>query len=516
MALVPHRGVRRFVPLAGLLLLLGSAVPLPAQPTPADSAARAQLAETIATTIDVPAFDGALWGIQVLNLQSGEVLYARNPDRSFVPASNVKLLTTAGALDRLGPRYRYRTTLYVDGPVRNGVLHGNLIVRGSGDPTLGGHHQRRDVTQVFRQWADSLRQRGIRHIEGDIIGDDNPFDDTPLGTGWSWDDIPHDYAAEINGFVFNENAVDLEVMGQSPGGPARVTWHPHETDFVTVVNRTRTVPRDSTTDEEYDRALGTNTIHVTSRVHPGESDEDAVTITEPTQYFTHVFREVLLREGLSVDGRPVDVDQLPTPPRYDESALRPVATYRSPPLQQILRTLNHESKNLYAEQLLRTLAVEAPPDTSGEDLVEGSSPLGIAAVEESLAEAGLDTSRVHLADGSGLSRQNLVHPRSMSRLLEHMWTDAPDPTGSAFYESLPVGGESGTLEYRFWGNAPARGEVRAKTGTLSHVSALSGYVPSGTGAPLAFVIFCNHHLAENSAVRTAQDAIVNALAEYSP
>lgn len=502
--------------LAGLCVLLAGPSLACAQPASADSAARARLARTITDTIDAPSFGSALWGIQVLDLRTGQVLYARNADHSFVPASNVKLLTTAAALDRLGPRYRYRTPVYVDGPIRNGVLHGNLIVRGSGDPTLGGHHQRDDAVRVFQRWADSLRQRGVRHIEGDIIGDDASFDETPLGTGWSWDDLSYDYAAEIGGLVFNENTVDLTVTGREPGTPARVTWRPHRTDFVTVVNRTRTVPRDSATDEEYERPLGTNTIHVTSRVHPGQSEDEAIAVTEPTRYFTHVLREVLLRAGISVDGRPVDVDQLSITPDYDDEALRPVASYQSPPLREILRTLNHESKNLYAEQLLRTLAVEAPPDTTAKDLPDGSSPLGVEAVRWSLADAGLDTSRIHLVDGSGLSRHNLVPPRSMIRLLEYVWTEASPATRSAFYDSLPTAGEGGTLEYRFRGTAPARGRMRAKTGTLSHVSALSGYVPSADDVPLAFVIFCNHHLAEGDAVRAAQDAIVNALAERSP
>jgi len=155
--------------------------------------------------------------------------------------------------------------------------------------------------------------------------------------------------------------------------------------------------------------------------------------------------------------------------------------------------------------------VEVPPDTD-EDLSPGSSALGVKAVRETLVEAGVDTSRVQLADGSGLSRQNLVRPTSLVKLLRHMW-DHPDPgVRAAFYDSLPRGGRDGTLKYRFQGAAPARSNVRAKTGTLSNMSALSGYVTSGAGAPLAFSVFCNHHLADSDQVRSAQDVIVNALA----
>jgi D-alanyl-D-alanine carboxypeptidase/D-alanyl-D-alanine-endopeptidase (penicillin-binding protein 4) len=223
---------------------------------------------------------------------------------------------------------------------------------------------------------------------------------------------------------------------------------------------------------------------------------------------------VLLQEGISVKGQGVDVDAMPIKPEYGADSVRQVGTYRSPPLHKIVQTMNRESQNLYAEQLLRTLAVVNPPDTSSEDLTEGSAALGSLAVQSELAATGVDTSRVQLVDGSGLSRKNYVSPRALTRLLEHMWVEAAPDLSSAFYDALPIGGENGTLEYRF-GGAPAEGNVRAKTGTLSGASALSGYVNTAGGTPLSFVILCNHHMAEADEVRAAQDAIVNALARLS-
>lgn len=466
-------------------------------------------------TIEASPYTGAFWGIEVTNLRTGQSLFRHNVNYVFAPASNVKLLTAAAALRRLGPEYHYETTLHVDGPIRNGVLRGNLIVRGSGDPTVGGYHQREDPTRVFRQWADSLEAEGIARIAGDIIGDDDPFSDVPLGEGWSWDDVPYDYSAESGGLVFNTNTIDLEVTGRFPGAPARISWAPFETDFVQVVNRSRTVPRDSSSDEAYDRPSDANTFTVRSTVHPGETQDESLAIRDPTGYLTHVFREVLLRKGIAVDGAGADVDRMPIKPDYDVDSVRRVATYRSPPLREVVRTMNHESQNLYAEQLLRTLAVVNPPDTTSDELTTGSAALGALAVASELAEVGVDTSRVQIVDGSGLSRQNYVSPRAMTRLLEHMWVEATPEWSAAFYQSLPTGGEEGTLEYRFQFGAPARGNVQAKTGTLSNVSALSGYVESETGAPLSFVIFCNHHLTDSDAVRAAQDAIVNALARLA-
>ena len=498
--------------LAGLLLLLGAREGA-AQPATEAQSPQERIQAAVADTIEAAPYAGALWGIEVTNLETGERLFEHNAEHLFTPASNTKLLTTAAALRRLGPSYQYETGLYVDGPVRNGVLRGNLIVRGSGDPTLGGYEQRDDPTAVFRNWADSLRAAGITRIEGDILGDDAPFGDVPLGDGWSWNDVPHAYAAEINGLVFNTNAIDLQVRGRRVGAPGRITWSPFETDFVRVRNQSRTVPRDSTSDEEYERPFSENTFTVRSRVHPNEIQEETLTITEPTGYFTHVLRTVLLREGITVEGRGVDVDDAPVEPRYRADSVRRVGTYRSPPLREVVRTMNHESQNLYAEQLLRTLAVVGPPDTTSDDLTEGSAELGILAVQTELSEMGIDTSRVQLADGSGLSRKNYVRPRALTRLLTHMWGEAPSDRSAVFYDSLPMGGREGTLQYRFPQGAAARGRVRAKTGTLTGASALGGYVNTPRGTPLAFVIFANHHLAEAEEVRAAQDAIVNALAQ---
>lgn len=469
------------------------------------------LSETIAETVDTETFSGASWGIHIVNLQSGAVLYSRNADRNFVPASNVKLLTSAAALEQLGPDYRYQTTVHTDGPVKDGTLKGNLIVRGSGDPTIGGWAQRDDPTKIFRQWADSLQAQGIEHIAGNIIGDDRRLDDTPLGHGWSWNDITYAYAAEIGAFVFNENTIDLRVTGQQRGQPATLSWEPFNTDYVNVVNRSRTVPYSAEEDEEYQRTLGTNTIHVQTHVHPRQTESESITITNPTRYFTHVLRDVLLREGISVDGRPADLSETGLPLQYDDASLQRVASYTSAPLSTIIQTLNHESQNLYAEQVLRTLAVEVPPETD-EDLDPGSAPLGVKAVRETLGKADVDTSRIQLMDGSGLSRQNFVRPQALVALLKHMWLHPKPAVSSAFYDALPTGGKEGTLEYRFRGSAPAHAKVRAKTGTLSNTSSLSGYVESKAGTPIAFAVFCNHHLAEGNQVRSAQDVIINALA----
>jgi len=454
-------------------------------------------------------FDGALWGVVVADVSTGQTLYARNASLNVTPASNMKLFTSAAALETLGPEFRYTTTLYRGGPVVDGVLQGPLIVRGSGDPSFGGRDQP-DPTAIFRQWADSLRAAGIREIQGAIVGDDNVFDDASLGRGWSVDDTPYAYAAEIGGLVFNRNKIDLTVRGQRPGMPGLVTWAPMKTSYVTVVNRSRTSAPGTRTDEEYRRDLGTNTIYVNTTVPPGGIEREELTVTNPTLYFGHVFREVLLDEGITVRGAALDVDDIPLPPQYDDGSLTPTATYTSPPLRDLVATINEESDNLYAEQILRTLAVRVAPDTL--DAPKGSAERGAFVVKSVMANASIDTSRVQVADGSGLSRHNLVSPQDISRLLTYMWSHPNRAVRRSFLEGLPLGGRDGTIQYRFRGNAPAARNVRAKTGTLSNVSALSGYVSTPSGTTLAFTLLCTHHTTRSSYVRRAQDEIVNALA----
>ena len=490
-------------------LLVGSVVAQPATDLTLDD-----LSAVIERTVTDDATAGATWGVHAVNLRSGNVLFSKQGDRNLIPASNAKLYTAAAALERLGPAYRFRTRVYADGPVDDGVLKGNLIVRGSGDPTIGGEEQQDNVTRIFRAWADSLRALGVRRIEGDVVGDDDLFSDAPLGTGWSWDDTVYAYSAEIAALSFNLNKISLRVRGGSaPGAPGRIRWSPLNTDYVSIINRSRTVDRGAGVEEDYERLRGRNTFVVGSRVPLGRTEVEDLAVRNPTRYFAHVLREVLLDEGISVRGRAVDADDAPIQPDYGSASLRPVASYRSAPLQEIVTTLNRESVNLYAEMLLRTLAVVSPPQDP--EAEPGSPELGARAVLETLGSAGVDTSRVVIADGSGLSRQNLMTPRGTVQLLQHMWTHEDPAVSRAFYESLAVGGQNGTLQYRFGAGDPADGNVRAKTGTLSHVSTLSGYVTTSRGTPVAFSIFCNNYAAEGRVVRRAQDAIVNAFARLA-
>ena len=487
--------------------------------TAAQPADPERLTNIIDRALDDPDFDGTHWGVVVIDLEADSLVYDRNPRTRMLPASNVKLYTAAAALDQLGPDYRYETPLYAAGLVRADTLHGDLIVRGSGDPTVGHEDAHSDTldsdsydpTTPMQAWADSLQVAGITHITGDLVGDASWIQGPPLGRGWTWDNTPFGYSAEMSGLVFNQNTIDLTVTGQRIGKQAWLHTEP-ATDFVELDNHSLTIPASAEGTTEVDRLLGRNTIEVRSHVPAGSIDDHTLAVTQPNYYFTQVFHDVLGEAGITVDGEQRVTQDPKRAPSYE--GLPPLTAHQSPPLAEIVREFNQESDNLYAEQVLRTLGAERPIDEDevDDDVVPGSTEMGVAAAMRTLDTAPVDTSAIQWADGSGLSRHNQKPPLATAELLRYMWSHPNEAVRSAFLDSLPLGGEDGTLSYRFQRQAPANRNVRAKTGTLANVSSLSGYVTTNGGTPLAFAIMCNHHLTEASRVREAQDLIINALA----
>ena len=482
-----------------LVLVLWAAVPAAgAQP------ARAALAAEIAAVLDAPAFGDAFWGAEIVHLATGETLFARHADKRFIPASNMKLVTTAAALDALGPDFRYTTRLYADGERRGSTLPGALVVRGAGDPTFGGRYADGDITRTFRAWADSLHAAGIRRVTGPIIGDDDVFDDVRLGRGWSWDDLVWGYAAETSGLQFNEGTIELDVTPTAPGRPARIAVAPAVGDFVTVRNESLTT-EGGRIDEGYARNLGANDFTVTTTVPMGRTEEEAVSIVNPTLYFVTALAHALRARGIETGGA-VDGDDWDGTLRYD--AMTRVALHRSPPLADIVEETNTESNNLYAEHLLRTLGVER---SGGEP---GRTQAGGAAAAFFLGRVGARPGSSSIIDGSGLSGMNRLTPNAIVTVLRAMEAHPGRGVWDAFYGSLAVGGVSGTLERRY-AVGDARGNVRAKTGFITGARTLSGYVTSAAGDRIAFSLMCNSYSVPTSEVNQAQDRIVEMLADYT-
>ncbi len=449
------------------------------------------------------AFANAHWGVAIQSLRNGEFLYLRNEDKEFMPASNMKLFTTAAALVKLSPEFRYRTTLLATGSVRNGVLEGSLIIRGSGDPSITGRYHSGNMLAVFQAWADSLRRHGIHTVRGDIIGDDNYFADEVLGAGWSWDYQSDYYAAQISALSFNDNCMDaVFAPGDSVGAPARLRLEP-PTDYVQVHCLVTTTAKGRATGVTFDRAPGTNRVVIRGSVaiNAGESRE-WFSVENPTLFAAHVFCETLLRTSIAVQGKAVDIDSLPGF-AYDPASCRVIATYVSPPLGELVSTINKVSQNLYAELLLRTLGAECKG--------VGDAAHGAEVVKEVMSGFGVDPQVINMVDGSGLSRLDMVTPKAVVALLRgmrrHRW-------GDTFYESLPIAGVDGTLRTRMR-NTAAENNVRAKTGFIGHVRSLSGYVRTGDGEELAFSLIANNYTAPTPVANSLQDLVCERLATFS-
>jgi D-alanyl-D-alanine carboxypeptidase/D-alanyl-D-alanine-endopeptidase (penicillin-binding protein 4) len=410
---------------------------------------RASVSKNIAALFAPPAISRVMWGVVIQSLdRPGDVLFTRNPDQLFVPASNTKLLTVAAAAVRLGWDFTFETTVRSTTALDpDGTIRGDLVVRGSGDPTPGDEPKLASAATAI---ADGLWQQGVRRVEGRIVGDDDGFLDEPYGAGWAWDDLPFSYSAPIGALNYNENV--------------RLASHA-----------------------------------------PATSDGPRYTaVDNPTIAFTGALRAAILARGIPVIGGAADIDVSPPGPLPAGAPV--LALYRSPPLSDIAIRLLKSSQNLYAEVVLRAIGHTADH--------AGSSKAGLDAIRETLTTWGVDPGSVAQADGSGLSRYNLVTPTALTRMLEHMYRDARLRDG--WMAALPIAGVDGTLEKRMKGT-PAEGRVFAKTGSLSSVRALSGYVHARSGEWFVFSILANNFASPTTStdVDTVIDQAVERIAEMS-
>ncbi len=447
-----------------------------------------------------PEFANAYWGVVIRSLDTGKYWYLRNENKGFMPASNMKLFTTAAALVELGPDFRFETRLLSRGSVQDSVLKGDLIIQGGGDPSLGGRYYDDRITHVFEVWADTLASRGIHRVEGDIVANDRFFQDDIMGAGWSWDYQSDYYAAQISALSFNDNCIDLIFTPSDSVGGLTVVQKEPSTDYVSVINRVVTVDSTAHTQVVLERQRGTNTIVCIGTVPVGvEPVRDWVTVEDPALFAATVFREALQTNGINVSGKTrVDTTDLKT---VEDVSLQ--ALHQSPPLDTIVYTINKISQNLYAELLLRTLGhIEGG---------EGTARRGARVEKELFADMGINPEWLVIADGSGLSRKNQITPFSLVQLLSYMHHHV---YGDVFYKSLPIAGEDGTISKRMIGTS-AQHNVRAKTGYIDRARALSGYVTTRDGEELAFSMIVNNYTVPTSLANHFQDTVCERLANYS-
>lgn len=431
------------------------------------------------------------WGIAVQDLATGEWIYRHNAGKLLMPASNTKLYTTAAALIRRGASYRTSTDLYLAG--------NDIILSGGGDPSLGGRFANGDRTRVFRNWAQQLKTSGIVTVFGDVLVNDSRFDSLRLGSAWSWDYTTYWYAAEVSALNFNDNCVDLIIVGGKPGEPATITWEPFNTDYVRVVNQTQTVAKGVRASTYYNRPWGTNVITVGNRVPEGDTVRYSVAVHDPAMYAGHVLREELRRNGIVVMG---EVRRTAAVAGVERKLL---ATQASPEWRDIVHVVNKRSQNMYADALLKDLSLSDSVSVGGH--VEG-----VAWAKHVFAAAGIDTTIMQMADGSGLTRINLFAPEMTVALLRYMYTYPDSSIRNAFVSSLPFTGESGNpLGAMF--RAPGAPFVQAKTGTINYARALSGYLTTQSGKMYAFSFMVNHYTEPTTAANRLIEAALTELAK---
>jgi serine-type D-Ala-D-Ala carboxypeptidase/endopeptidase (penicillin-binding protein 4) len=454
------------------------------------------LARALDAIVDAPRFAHAWWGVEVRSLRSGKVVYARNAERSLKPASTLKLVTTAAALDAFGPDARIRTTIETAARLDGlGRILGDVYLVGRGDPDLSGRFADGRPTAIFEDMAESLRQQGVRRIEGRLVGHEGLFTGDRRGSDWSWGDLVWGYGAEVSALSFNDNTAVVTVSpGEREGDPIVVDRVPPSA-YYRVTSTATTGPRTGARELTLQRDPGSNAVRLSGSVALGSAPQAlTVAVEDPARYAATVLAEILAAKGIVV-GAGADTTSQPLP-----AGTRVLASHESPPMAEIVKAVNKVSQNLHTEMLLRLLGAKAAG--------EGSIESGQAALEEFLRGLGVVPEGWALQDASGLSRSDLVTPHGMAALLAGMDRHR---SAAAFRDSLPVAGTDGTLATRME-QPPARGNVAAKTGSIRYVNALGGYVTARSGERFAFYAAVNHHTGPSSEAVAALDAIASRLA----
>jgi serine-type D-Ala-D-Ala carboxypeptidase/endopeptidase (penicillin-binding protein 4) len=515
-------------PLVLLLVITLALIPaLAQQPSTAPDrpATLVELQSRIAALLDQPKFASARWGARIITTEGG-VVFERDVDKSFMPASNMKLYTSAAALDAFGPDFKIKTSVYATRPVgKNGVLKGDLILYGRGDPNISPRFDTDDpnrydqlkpadtVTGIERL-ADQIKAAGIKTVTGNLIGDDSFFAGDLLGPGWEWDDAQFYYGAEVSALTVNDNSVTFTVTAAARAGkPPSIKIQP-QTSYLKIVNNAVTsvdrLPRIGV-----HRPLDSNTVEFFGTMPRGASEFKVdIAIHDPARFAAELLKEALARRGVRVRGRVERYDAVARVANpFDESKLLEIAGVESQPLAEMLKVINKQSQNLHTELMLRQLGTRHADALSLDDYGRPKSTASLGAEIRSrlLRRAGIDVAPLSLSDGSGLARQNLVTPRSTALLLEFM---LGRPYAETWLESLTVAGVDGTLRRRMRDSAAAN-NMRGKTGTLTYVNALSGYITTKRGQPLILSLMGNNYTGPGRETTGVMDQICVMLAEFA-
>ncbi|MDQ7778568.1 MAG: D-alanyl-D-alanine carboxypeptidase/D-alanyl-D-alanine-endopeptidase [Planctomycetota bacterium] len=481
--------------LAFLLVCALAAPPLRAQ------TANENLASDVERLVLLYRLSDSKVGVVALDLRTGTEIVARNATEALIPASNAKLLTTAAALDCLGADFEFVTTLYRTGPINgDGVIEGDLVVKGAGDPNISGRFFDGNVCAVFEKWAGNLRKLGVKRIGGDIVLDDTIFDREFVHPAWPDEQLAGWYCAPVSALVFNDSCVDITVKASAVlDAPAQVVLAP-PTEYVTIKNKVTTTSKKAAHSIALNRKPGANTIEIRGEFwQKADALVESVTVENPTMYFGAVLRETLARQGIECAGRVRCAD---APFDAAQAGVEAVARSRSS-LAATIEVANKRSQNLYAEQLLKRMGWQKHGT--------GSFANGSKVVGEFLEGLDCGKDNFSISDGSGLSRLNRASAEHLVGVLR--WALGEEARAEIMRNSLSVSGVDGTLAKRM--TDPLRkGRVLGKTGYISGVSTLSGYVLDANGSPaVAFSVLINWRNPK-SAPKPFQDSFCGLLVSW--
>ncbi|MDT7541277.1 MAG: hypothetical protein QOE33_1181 [Acidobacteriota bacterium] len=518
---------------------------------------RARISDVLAR----PELAPAHFSIKVVSLDTSALVFEQDALKLMSPASNMKLYTVAAALDRLGPDFRFVTSIYAtEKPDAKGRIKGDLVVYGRGDPSFATRFAGNgDYFKGIDELAARIVATGVKHIDGNLIGDESYFTGPALGAGWEWDDLQWYYAAPVSALTINDNSFDISVKpGARAGDKASITLGPDlglnntlaasqgrgdNSSQLFVENNTRTVERGARRDVSIDRPLGSDRVVVSGTIPLGDAGlSESLSAPRPALTFVAMLRAALQRQGVEVKGSlRAERAEERGPFARDNTKLIEIARRESPPFSEIAAQTLKPSQNLYTEIILRTLGKQSTqalpttnttqlntstPATTAQQSTQTAQPMqsaqpapdrrtssqaGSDVVRQFLREAGVrDVERLSLVDGSGLARQDLISAESTVELLTYM---SRHRYAQVFRAALPLAGVDGTLRNRFK-NTLAANNLRAKTGTLANVSSLSGYVTTAAGERLVFSMIVNHYTDERTPRTNLMDQIALLLASF--
>ena len=481
-----------------------------------------ELKSRIEQIVRQPALEPGFFAVKIFSLDSGQIIFEHDANKFVRPASNMKLYTVATAFDRLTPDFHFITSVYAKEKPDDGKVKGDLVIYGRGDPSIAARFNDGDYFKGINDLADRIVAAGVKRVKGDLVGDESYFNGASLGSGWEWEDLTWSYGAPVSALNINDNALDLNVKpADRVGAPVLVTTGPPAASFVTIVNRATTSARGARSNLRIYRGLGANTIELSGTLPLGDAGfVGGVAIQDPALAFVTMLRDALFKRGVKIEGRVRTVNwrsggsvfaaahagQSPALPAPVE-----IASLQSPPFSVIATHTLKPSQNQYTELILRTLGkTQAVPTTDG-TRTRDDEEAGLEVVRSFLRQAGVSDSETNLNDGSGLSRNDLISANTTVALLTFM---SKHKFFEQFREALPIAGVDGTLRTRMRGT-PAEGNVRAKTGSLSSVASLSGYVTTVAGEHLVFSMMLNNYPDAAAVRRDSIDAIAVLLASFS-